>query len=90
MKIFRAKYNMDPDSFCAQSYDTMVLFSMLCDRYGTTREAMQEGLLHIKDVPSVVYGKVTFNPETRRVQRPNYQMLVVKDGKFTVSEGNRA
>lgn len=90
VKIFRAKYNMDPDSFCAQSYDTMVLFAALCDQYGTTREAMQQGLLHIKDVPSVVYGKVTFNPETRRVQRPNYQMLVVKDGKFTAWDGNRA
>lgn len=89
-KAFRSKYNMDPDAFCAQSYDTMVLFGMLCEQFGTTREAMQTGLLNIKDVPSVIYGKVTFNPETRRVQRPNYKVLVVKDGKFTLWDGTRA
>jgi len=29
--------------------------------------------MEIKDVPSVIYGKVTFNPETRRVQGANYR-----------------
>ncbi len=90
VKLFRAKYDTDPDSFCAGSYDTMNLFATLCDRYGPTREAMQTGLLAIKDVPSVIYGKVTFNPETRRVQRPNYRLLVVKDGKFAVWDGTHA
>jgi len=90
VKLFRAKYDTDPDSFCAGSYDTMNLFATLCDRYGPTREAMQTGLMEIKDVPSVIYGKVTFNPETRRVQRPNYRLLVVKDGKFAVWDGTHA
>ena len=62
----------------------------LCERFGTTREAMQTGLTEIKDVPSVIYGKVTFNPETRRVQGANYRLLVVKDGKFAVSDGIHA
>jgi branched-chain amino acid transport system substrate-binding protein len=90
VKIFRARYDTEPDSFCAISYDTMNLFATLCDRYGTTREAMQAGLLDIKDVPSVIYGKVTFNPETRRVQGASYRLLVVKDGKFVVSDGSHA
>jgi branched-chain amino acid transport system substrate-binding protein len=90
VKIFRAKYDTDPDSFCAASYDTMNLVATLCDRYGTTREAMQIGLTEIKDVPSVVYGKVTFNPETRRVQGANYRLLRVKDGKFAVWDGTHA
>jgi branched-chain amino acid transport system substrate-binding protein len=87
---FRSKYGMEPDSFCAGAYDTMNLFALLCDRYGPTREAMQKGLLEVKDVPSVIYGKVTFNPETRRVQGANYRLLVVKDGKFTVWDGTHA
>jgi branched-chain amino acid transport system substrate-binding protein len=86
VKAFRAKYDMEPDSFCAGSYDTMVLFAMLCERYGATREAMQTGLMEIKDVPSVIYGKVTFNPETRRVQGANYRLLRVTDGKFAVAD----
>ncbi len=90
VRIFRAKYDTEPDSFCAGSYDTMNLFAALCEQYGTTREAMQTGLTEIKDVPSVVYGKVTFNPETRRVQGANYRLLVVKDGKFTVWDGTHA
>jgi branched-chain amino acid transport system substrate-binding protein len=90
VKIFKAKYDMDPDSFCAGAYDTMNLFAALCDQYGTTREAMQDGLMKIKDVPSVIYGKVTFNTETRRVQGANYRLLQVKGGKFVVWDGSHA
>jgi branched-chain amino acid transport system substrate-binding protein len=90
VKIFRAKYDTDPDSFCAGSYDTMNLVAALCERYGTTREAMQTGLMEIKDVPSVIYGRVTFNTETRRVQGANYRLLRVKDGKFIVWDGTHA
>jgi branched-chain amino acid transport system substrate-binding protein len=90
VKIFRAKYDMEPDSFCAGAYDTMNLFAALCDQYGTTRDAMQDGLMHIKDVPSVVYGKVAFNTETRRVQGANYRLLQVKGGKFVVWDGRPA
>jgi branched-chain amino acid transport system substrate-binding protein len=65
----------------------MHLFAILCDQFGTTREAMQEGLLKVRDVPSVIYGHVTFNPETRRVQGANYKLLLVKNGQFTVWDG---
>ena len=90
VKIFKAKYDMEPDSFCAGAYDTMNLFAALCDQYGPTREGMQDGLMHIKDVPSVIYGKVTFNTETRRVQGANYRLLQVKGGKFQVWDGSHA
>ena len=90
VKIYRAKYDAEPDSFSAGAYDTMMLFAALCDRYGTTREAMQAGLTDIKDMPSVIYGKVTFNPETRRVQGANYRLLRVKDSKFNVWDGSHA
>ena len=48
------------------------------------------GLLTIKDVPSVIYGKVSFDPATRRVQGATYKLLTVKDAKFAVWDGARA
>lgn len=90
VRRYRAKYDAEPDGFSAGAYDTMVLFALLCDRYGTTREAMQTGLAEIRDVPSVIYGKVTFDPTTRRVQAASYKLLVVKDGKFALWDGARA
>ena len=90
VRRYRAKYDQEPDSFSAGAYDTMVLFAALCDQFGATREAMQQGLLAIKDVPSVIYGKVTFDPATRRVQGATYKLLTVKDAKFAVWDGARA
>ena len=89
VRRYRAKYDQEPDSFSAGSYDTMVLFAALCDQFGTTREAMQAGLLAIKDVPSVIYGKVAFDSATRRVQGATYKLLTVKDAKFAVWDGAR-
>ena len=65
----------------------MVLFAMLCGQIRTTREAMQTGLTEIRDVPSVIYGKISFDPTTRRIQAANYKLLLVKDGKFVVTDG---
>lgn len=90
VKRYEAKYGAEPDSFSAGAYDTMVLFAALCEQYGTTRDAMQTGLTDIRDVPSVIYGKVSFDPKTRRVQGANYMLLLVRDGKFTVWDGQRA
>jgi branched-chain amino acid transport system substrate-binding protein len=84
---YRAKYRQDPDTFSAIAYDTMILFAALAGQYGPTRAGIHEGLLHIKDVPSVLYGKVTFNPITRRVPAASYKFLVVKDNTFTIWDG---
>lgn len=86
---FRAKYNEDPDSFAAGAYDTMVLVTEVIKQYGTDRKAIRDGLAQIKDVPSVVYGKVTFDPETRRVAKPQSINLIVKDGKFALWDGTK-
>ena len=86
---FRARYGTDPDLFNAIAYDTMVLFADLVKQFGPTRQAIHDGLAHIKDVPSVIYGKVTFNPETRRVQAASYRYLIVKNGAFTLWDGVR-
>jgi branched-chain amino acid transport system substrate-binding protein len=44
----------------------------------------------VKDVPSVIFGKATFDPTTRRVSGAMNVELVVKDGHFTVWEGGTA
>jgi branched-chain amino acid transport system substrate-binding protein len=84
---YRAKYQQDPDTFSAIAYDAMILFAALARQYGATREGIHEGLLHIKDVPSVLYGKVTFDPVTRRAQAAVYKYLVVKDNAFVIWDG---
>ena len=38
----------------------------------------------VHDVPSVLFGTVTFDPATRRVSHPSSVDLVVKGGRFEV------
>jgi len=87
---YKAKYNEDPDDFNAVAYDTIVLIAAVIDKYGPDRKAIRDGLAEIKDVPSVIYGKATFDPQTRRVAGARAVYLVVKDGKFTLWDGKRS
>ena len=89
VRAYRAKYDTDPDSFSAGAYDTIVLWAKLVEGWGPTREGMQAGLLAVRDVPSVIYGSVTFDPQTRRVQGASYKRLVVRNGQFTLWDGGR-
>ena len=41
----------------------------------------------MKDVPSVIFGKTTFDPVTRRVANPCYVHLIVRDGQFVPWDG---
>lgn len=84
---FKAKYNRDPDTFNATAYDTMVLVSTLVNRYGTTRPAIRQGIAEMRGVPSVIFGTIQFDPETRRVAGARYKRLVVRDGQFQLFEG---
>ena len=89
VKAFVAKYGRQPDGFNATAYDTMNLFAALVQQFGASRDAIHTGLARIRDVPSVVYGKMTFDPATRRVSGARYERLVVKDGKFTLWDGSK-
>jgi branched-chain amino acid transport system substrate-binding protein len=84
---FRARYNEEPDTFNAVAYDTIVLLAAVIDKYGTDRTAIRDGLAEIKDVPSIIFGKATFDRETRRVAGARAVYLVVKDGKFALWDG---
>ena len=41
-------------------------------------------------MPSVIFGKATFDPKTRRVDGAMSVELVVKDGRFQLFDGNVA
>jgi branched-chain amino acid transport system substrate-binding protein len=87
LEKFRAKYGEESDYFAAHAYDTMILIGAAIEAGGPTREGVKAGLAQVKDVPSVIYGKVSFNTETRRVQEPTDVRLLIKDGKFTIWDG---
>jgi branched-chain amino acid transport system substrate-binding protein len=86
---FKAKYGEDPDNFNAVAYDTIILLAAVIDKYGPDRTAIRDGLAEIKDVPSVIFGKATFDPQTRRVAGARAIYLVVKDGQFTLWDGKK-
>ncbi len=86
VKAFRAKYNEDPDLFASLAYDAIYLVKAAVELGGPTRDGIHEALPKLKDVPSVVYGTVTFDPETRRAQNPKFEDLIVKDGAFVPLE----
>lgn len=89
-RAFEAKYATQPDSYNARAYDAMLLLSEVFRQFGTDRKAVLDGLAKITDVPSVVYGSVTFNAATRRVEKPIAVKLVVRDGKFVLWTGKQS
>jgi branched-chain amino acid transport system substrate-binding protein len=68
----------------------MILMAQVMRESGIDRKAIHDGLAKVKDVPSVIFGKATFDPTTRRVSGAMNVELVVKDGHFTVFEGGTA
>jgi branched-chain amino acid transport system substrate-binding protein len=81
---FRAMFGTDPGSYNARAYDAMVVAATVMRQFGADRQAIHDGLGKVRDVPSVLFGSVTFDPATRRVSAPSSVDLVVKDGRFTV------
>jgi len=82
VKGFTAKFGAQPDAYNGRAYDTFVLLAAVMRQFGTERGNIKDGLGRIKDVPSVVYGSVSFDPATRRVSNPFVSRIVVKDGKW--------
>jgi branched-chain amino acid transport system substrate-binding protein len=87
---FKAKYGKEPDAFNAYAYDTIVLMAQVMREFGADRKSIHDGLAKVKDVPSIIFGKATFDTATRRVSGAMNVELVVKDGRFTVWEGGAA
>jgi branched-chain amino acid transport system substrate-binding protein len=90
VKSFAAKFGAQPDAYNGRAYDTFILLATVMRQFGTDRKAIQQGLGKIKDVPSVISGKVTFDPQTRRVANPFVSRIEVKNGKWAAYEGATA
>jgi branched-chain amino acid transport system substrate-binding protein len=90
VKSFEAKFGAQPDAYNGRAYDTFILLAAVMRQFGIDRKAIKEGLGKIKDVPSVVYGKVAFDTATRRVADPLVSRITVKDGKWVAYEGAKA
>ena len=82
VKSFAAKFNEQPDAYNGRSYDTMILLAAVMRQTGVTRAAIKDGLAKISGVPSVVFGKLAFDPKTRRVANPIVSRIKVEDGKW--------
>lgn len=82
---FKAKYGgTEPDAFNAYAYDA-INFAVAAIRHGgTDRRAIRDALGQLKDVPSVIFGKATFDTATRRILGAKNAELVVKDGRFQI------
>ena len=84
VKAYKARYkDEEPNWFAADAYDTVKILAFVIDKVGTDRKAIRDGLAALKDYPSIVYGKLSFNDE-RRIADFQENKLVVKGGKFVL------
>jgi branched-chain amino acid transport system substrate-binding protein len=86
---FKKKYPKETDvtAFEAGAYDALNVAVAAAKAGGTTREGILAGFKKIKDVPSTVYGTITFDPSTRRVASPQLTPTILKDGKWVAYNG---
>lgn len=89
VKAFKAKYPNEKDvtGFEAGAYDALHVAVAAAKAGGATREGILAGFPQVKDVPSVVYGKITLDQNTRRVQSPQLTPTILKGGKWTAYNG---
>jgi branched-chain amino acid transport system substrate-binding protein len=86
---YKARYTEEPDLFATIAYDTIHIIAKAIEVGGPTRQGVHDALPQLKDVPSVLYGTVTFDVTTRRVQNPRFNNLIVKDGQFVPWDGTK-
>lgn len=87
---FEAKYHQQPDAFNAFAYDAVIIAAYALRSGGTDRRAVRDALVKLHDVPSVIFGKATFNPETRRVIGVKSVNLVVVNGQWALLQSKPA
>ena len=89
VKTFQAKYHEEPGLFAAIAYDAIKIVAAAIEKGGPDRKAIHDALGQLKDVPSVIYGKLTFNDQ-RRVSNPSQTRIVIKNGQFIIWDGKPA
>ncbi len=89
VKAFKAKYPNETHvtGFEAGAYDALNLAVAAAKLGGTTRDGVLKGFQQVKDVPSVVYGTITFDTTTRRVAAPKLTPTILTGGKWVEFKG---
>lgn len=82
VKKWQAKYpGQEVDYFSVHAYDSIILIAQALKMSNGTRASVKEALTSVKDVPSVIYGKVSLNPHSRLNEGFLGARLIVKNGK---------
>jgi len=89
VKAFKAKYPSETHvtGFEAGAYDALNVAVAAAKLGGTTRDGLLKGFQQVKDVPSVVYGTITFDGTTRRVASPKLTPTILTGGKWVEYKG---
>lgn len=89
VKAFKAKYPNEAHvtGFEAGAYDAFHVAVEAAKIGGTTRDGILKGFQQLKDVPSVVYGKITFDTKTRRVASPQLTPTILTGGTWVEYKG---
>ena len=80
---FRKTYNMDPDQFAAQAYDTMYILAAAFDRAGTTDpKALRDALGKTEN--NGLLGPFKFGADRSPATAEGVVVTTIKGGKFTL------
>jgi len=82
VQAFQAKYHRQPDSFNAVAYDATFITAYALRAAGADRRAIRDELPKLRNVPSVIFGSLQFDPTTRRVSGAPNNALVLKHGQW--------
>ncbi|VXA92235.1 conserved exported hypothetical protein [Microbacterium sp. 8M] len=88
VKAFKKKYPEEKEVtlFEAGAYDALHVAVAAAKKGGTDRAGILKGFQEIQDVPSVVYGKLSFDKDTRRPASPQLTPTVLKNGAWVAIE----
>ena len=86
---FKAKYGEEPDEFDVDAYDAMIMLAEALRQGGPDRKGVHDGLAAVREVPSVIFERTTFDPATRRVTGGTPAYRRVRDGSFVAWDGTK-
>jgi branched-chain amino acid transport system substrate-binding protein len=85
---YHAKFNADPDTWAAQSYDSMYLVADAIKRGGTTRQGLRDALAKTQDFAGLT-GTISFNSKGDAEYR-GISIVKIVGGKFVpLEESNK-
>lgn len=90
-KKWAARYGGELEYFAVHAYDSIILAAAVLNAAKPLdRAGVKAAFATVKEVPSVIYGQVAFNPAIRRVEEFLGARLVVQGGKLVAWNGKAA